>query len=209
MVDGLAKKFDMLLQVVHERSHQTGGSSKSEAARHGQGEDVRALRRGAQARETPSGLQQTVGCRDSLPSVPCESGPVDRHTTVGLSRLLHDLRGFNTAHKIQAWTEMYESIVRARIGPDVRREALDRSYQDQAMRALRAYLSCGTCSADDMQPILRELARMDEASCRCSRVNRLRALGNGWVPSVAATAWRLLTARIEHAAEKAAEKDTG
>ena len=77
--------------------------------------------------------------------------------------------------------------------------AVERAHETADMRELREAVHVQACQGNDMQPGVREQGGMVIAEIvprvtqkTSNRVDRLKAIGNGQVPAVAALAWRIL-----------------
>ena len=78
--------------------------------------------------------------------------------------------------------------------------AVERAHETADMRELREAVHVQACQGNDMQPGVREQGGMVIAEIvprvtqkTSNRVDRLKAIGNGQVPAVAALAWRILS----------------
>jgi hypothetical protein len=87
---------------------------------------------------------------------------------------------------------------------DPRKREMERSHQGQNVPVLRQNIHIQTTEGKDLQQGMWQQIGMDEAQIVprvaeniTARVDRLKAIGNGQVPAVAATAWQLLTEEIQ------------
>ena len=173
------------------------GRLKEKGTTSNQGCFLPGLRGDASASSASSGPFQGSGCRGSVPEMSCGSGQEGRLQEEDTGSPLCDLRNAVLASEEPAKQALQESGVPEDVRSDGGHKTMDGTQQGEDMLCLQQDVCFSEKQETNLQPgVFSDFGRQEYIAIDESRVDQLRAIGNGVVPLSAALAFVTLARRL-------------